>query len=417
MRQSCTTIAALSLLGLAGCAQLLGFEEREENDGPMGGQDGGTDIPRSDGGFIPIPPTDAGTGACSAAPQFKPSVAFGAGNEPASMAVGDLNKDGFKDVIMASRKLNELTILHGNGNGNLGGQQTVTFTPPQQCPAGVASVGVGDFDADGFQDIAYLSPGCGRLVVRRQGPAGVFQAEQALTVSPSAPRSPLATGDLDGDLRADLVYYGATNVQVFYGRSDVPGTFTPGLSEPMPNGSGPEGGAQIVDMNGDSLPDLLWSENDGVRYKVRVPGAPRTYGPTQSVGPGNLAGMGAGPLNADALVDLAIFSGSGGQVFLQDPADHSYLAGPSLVNGFHGPVQIVDVNDDGRNDLAVNNTIIPQCSQPSAPGTFPTQLGPGSVVTVVDAETVLYVDMTGDGKVDALGLRTIDGQIVFAVQM
>jgi hypothetical protein len=88
-----------------------------------------------------------GTGAFGAAQSF--AIAGPA----SSVAVGDFNQDGFLDVVTTGA---EMDLLLNNGQGAFGPYQTVG-------PAG-SNVLATDFTADGFPDLAEISPQAGASV-------------------------------------------------------------------------------------------------------------------------------------------------------------------------------------------------------------------------------------------------------------
>jgi hypothetical protein len=70
------------------------------------------------------------------------------GLEPLSVAVADLNKDGFLDLATVSQALHNVSVLLGTGTGGFG--------PATDFFAGLGpqGVAVGDLDGDGFPDVA-----------------------------------------------------------------------------------------------------------------------------------------------------------------------------------------------------------------------------------------------------------------------
>ncbi|WP_162136355.1 FG-GAP-like repeat-containing protein, partial [Zavarzinella formosa] len=85
----------------------------------------------------------AGDGTFAPAPGLPPAV----GNEPFSVAVGDVNGDGKPDLVTANYASDTVSVLLGNGDG------TFTSAPGSPSGAGPRSVAIGDVNEDGKPDL------------------------------------------------------------------------------------------------------------------------------------------------------------------------------------------------------------------------------------------------------------------------
>lgn len=112
----------------------------------------------------------------------------------------------------------------------------------------------------------------------------------------------------------------------------------------------------VTDLNGDGRPDLVYF-GDGkdlvVRYNRGTNGwsdPKRWHFDDGRLDPNSLA---TGDLNGDGLTDVALLGDNGAVYFLAQQPDHT-LAEPVKIpySGTPKAIQIVDVNGDGRNDLA-----------------------------------------------------------------
>ncbi len=86
---------------------------------------------------------------------------FMVGSNPASVVVGDFNGDGFADLATANSGTNTVTVLLGNGKG--------VFAPAPASPFTVGNapqwLTVADFNGDGIEDIAAANTNDGTVTV------------------------------------------------------------------------------------------------------------------------------------------------------------------------------------------------------------------------------------------------------------
>ena len=112
----------------------------------------------------------------------------------------------------------------------------------------------------------------------------------------------------------------------------------------------------VTDVNGDGRPDLIYF-GDGkdleVRYNLGTNGWSEPKRWHFDDGRMDANALATGDLNGDGLTDIALLGDNGAVYFLAQQPDHT-LAEPRKIpySGTPKAVQIVDVDGDGRNDLA-----------------------------------------------------------------
>src|SRR2546425_4616541 len=161
---------------------------------------------------------------------FQPALIFGtSGANPEYVAVGDFNGDGVPDLAVAhsGSTPGTVSVLLGNGDG--------TFQPARLFAAGQGSlsVAVGDVNGDGRPDLAVANYYSNDVSVLLGNGDGTFQAAQSFTTAGPNPVT-VAMGDVNGDGRLDLAVTNSANtssgavpgnVSVLLGNGD--GTFQP----------------------------------------------------------------------------------------------------------------------------------------------------------------------------------------------
>jgi hypothetical protein len=169
-------------------------------------------------------------------------VNYVAGNSPAAIVSGDFNGDGKPDIAVASDGAEAhddpgiLSVFIGNGDGTF--QQAVNYTIgvyPQ-------SLAIGDFNGDGFIDIAVTNQVDDTMTVLSGNGNGTFQAGTTYAVG-TAPEQ-IVVGDFNGDGRADIAVAnsGDSTVSVFLGLPPAnlaPQTITFGPLSNVAYGSAP----------------------------------------------------------------------------------------------------------------------------------------------------------------------------------
>lgn len=183
---------------------------------------------------------------------------FTTGTSPISAASGDFNHDGFPDLAIANYGSNNITVLLGNGSGG--------FTAATNSPFSVGthpySIVVADFNADGKVDIATANYGSNNATVLLGDGTGGFSAATGSPFATGSSPAWLAAGNFNGDGFEDLAVAnsGSSNVTVLLGNGT--GAFSAATTSPYAVGSGPIAMA-VADFNGDGLLDLVTTDSSG----------------------------------------------------------------------------------------------------------------------------------------------------------
>lgn len=371
--------------------------------------------------------------------------------------IKDFNGDGYDDVAVPSS-----TALDNNINIFLGRRAGGSLEPDIRFNTGlnyIYSQAVGDFNGDGFADLASASPARqdsarDYLIQVRYGSRTGLSMEPSITLRQSDSSwfaQKTAVADINGDGFSDLVALagdesGAHNLVVaFIGREGGLHT-VPEVETEAPDGY-PRPGflpsfESVEDVNGDGYADLLTGWGDGstspgqqIGRAWLIPGqpthAPRVWAelphPTSRYHFGATL-TGVGDLNGDGTSDFAIRSDEEVSIYLgmtgslpmrpamtiRNPEEPCYLA----TFGFGSALgRAGDFDGDGRAELVVGASCLPyQGSLRRGPGTvFVYQghpMGVGMVPTIFrgsvnEADFGGGVGGTGDFNGDGFGDLTI----------
>jgi hypothetical protein len=376
-------------------------------------------------------------------PAFFVPPTFAVGSAPVAQVADDFNGDGKTDLAVVNQGSNTVSVLLGNGNG--------TFQPKTDYATGTTPMGiaVGDFNGDGKADLVVANRGSNNLSILLGNGDGTFQPKIDIALSTTAaPLTPVSVtvGDFNGDGKADLAVatHNTSQDMVTLLMGNGNGTFQPPVStvtDTAPFSAGITiglaggGPSSIVsgDFNGDGHTDLVLVNNRDIIVVTAVgrfgtilstavapePGSVSvllgngngTFQTPQNLAVGLAAqSVAAGDFNNDGRLDLAVNNTASNSVsVLTNTGGGNFsTATIGLGNGEAGAPAAGDFNGDGITDLAVPTTT----TLINVPGFSGVKVFDGHAGVGLQAATT-YVqrldfsvvgDFNGDGRPDLVGV-------------
>jgi hypothetical protein len=264
---------------------------------------------------------------------------YSTGNDsyPLSVAVGDLNNDGWLDFVVANNAMHEVVVFLGLGNGTFSDQKTYS-TGIHSSPSCIA---IADFNNDSHLDIIVCNWLSCNIGIFLGSGNGTFSNQIIYDTGPNSQPQSIAIGDLNNDGQLDIVVadYGSGGISILLGHDN--GNFSSVSNYSTGSDSYPMSVA-VGDFNNDNRLDIV----------VVNAGTKNLY---------VFNGYGNGSFSIMKIYSTGIFS---------DPAS----------------VVVADFSNDGRLDLAVansgadniavllgygNGTFSNQMHYPTGSGSFP----------------------------------------------
>ncbi len=314
------------------------------------------------------------------------------GVRAAWVTAADADGDGDADLLVCGE--GRLVLLLGDGRGAF---RAAGSTPAGENPAGLA---VGDVDGDGLLDVAVANHDTDYVTLLFGTAAPGFEAREGSRLPVGVHPHPhaVALGDVDEDGRLDLLVDDRDTqaLRLFRGRGG--GRFAPG--EAVPVGGDPYRGMEVADVDGDGHLDVVTPLAAAVAV-LRGAGN-GTFAAWRTLRAPGLAPFSAavGDLDGDGAPDVAAASGEGEGRFaawVARPGKRFAILGAPL-SVAPGPTwtAVTDVDGDGSDDVIVTGYTGDEVAVLRGGG-------PGGVVRLPVAGSpwaVTAADFDGDGLGD-----------------
>jgi len=292
---------------------------------------------------------------------FATKVDFSTGASPVSAAIGDIDGDGKPDLTIANYGTNTVSVLRNTSTSGI-----LSFATKIDITTGSnpTSIAIGDLNRDGKPDLV-IANGTNNsvFVLRNASSSGIISFDTIINLGIGSGFDPAAIADIDGDGKLDLVTASYFTISVLRNTSSNIGTISFASKVDFGTGFGP-GNLAIGDLDMDGKLDITARNSTGSLVSVlRNTSSIDTIRFATKVdlpsGQGSFA-IAIGDIDGDGKPDLAVTNRNEDSVaVLRNLGSNGFISFATKVKfaTSYDPwsVAIGDINGDGKPDLAITN--------------------------------------------------------------
>ncbi len=333
------------------------------------------------------------------------SVSFASGTTVFSggnigfVTIGEIDGDGKPEIIVPVSGTASVTVLRNTSTpGTFSFASGVAFT----TVAGCNSANIADIDMDGRPDIVTANQGTTVSVLRNTGSLGSLSFATHLDFSTGAGSNPTYAfaGDVDGDGKSDILSANTSNgtISVFRNTSTI-GSVSFAARIDLTTGTTPVQ-VGMADLDGDGKLDIVdvnqTSANFSVFPNTSTPGTIATGSRIDFAAGPTAHGISYGDFNGDGKTDVVVsnISSSNASVYRNTSTGtgvFTFGAVNFITGAGPGGVFVVDIDGDGKSDLATDNqsanTFSILRNKPLQPITGTLTVCPGTTTILSNATT------------------------------
>jgi hypothetical protein len=324
----------------------------------------------------------------------------------ANASLGDLNGDGYPDIVLAKGRhwpLVDLVLLN-DGRGHFNRRYAVSTRADRSYTAAL-----GDLNGDGALDLVVGNDAPDEKVIYFNNGKGNFTFAGTFG-DPRWPTRNVTLVDLNRDGRPDIVVANRSE--------DQPGANYVCLNDGQGNFSmtcrafATESATTIAagDLNGDGFPDLVVPHREGAQSYIYINDGHGAFTERHPFGPPNCEtrAIALADLNGDRKLDIILGDQARGGAFIYFNQGHTEFSNPVQIVGKEDTVYsiaVADMNGDGRADIVLGNN--------EARGVVLINDGTGRNFTRIsfgNSQGAVYGlalgDVNGDGSPDIIAARS-----------